>query len=207
MATRLAGSSRCATAGAQALASIFLPGCPRLDRGPRRPPDGRLRVLSYEGLSGELWRGNFDSKRNADRIHQTFPNARILIVVRRQGGPLESLYKQYLLTGGVLSMPEFLAAGSPSICNRHRLSPDDRLISITSALWTPECGSAAYELMPRMRRPWRRRSTSAACPDHLQSAARLTCVRGYSAANARCSVASCPAQENLCPAGFTSKLG
>jgi hypothetical protein len=74
------------------------------------PSDGRPRALSYEGLSGELWRRSFDSKRSADRIHQTFPDAKILIVVRRQPAHLESLYKQYLLTGGVLSMSEFLTA-------------------------------------------------------------------------------------------------
>jgi hypothetical protein len=74
------------------------------------PSDGRPRVLSYEGLSGEMWRRSHDSKRSADRIHQTFPEAKILIVVRRQPGHLESLYKQYLLTGGVLSIAKFLTA-------------------------------------------------------------------------------------------------
>ena len=74
------------------------------------PQDDRIRALSYEGLSGELWRRNIDSKRNADRIHATFPNAKILMVTRRQVAHLESLYKQYLLSGGVLSIADFLKA-------------------------------------------------------------------------------------------------
>jgi hypothetical protein len=75
-----------------------------------RPEDGRMRVLSFEGFSGEVWRGSMDSKRNADRLQQTFPGAKILIVVRRQVAHLESLYKQYLLTGGVLPIGKFITA-------------------------------------------------------------------------------------------------
>ncbi len=110
--------------------------------------DGRLRVLSNESLTGELWRANIDCKRNADRIKQTFPTAKILIVVRRQISHLESLYKQYLLTGGLLPMTEFLTA------NTHHLQFDisslcyDRLVEYYIGLFGRERVEVLpYELM------------------------------------------------------------
>jgi hypothetical protein len=89
---------------------------------------GRPRLLSFEGLSGELWRGSNDSKRNADRLKATFPEARILIITRRQVAHLESIYKQYLLTGGVLPMAAFLHADTHHLQFRLDSLRYDRLV-------------------------------------------------------------------------------
>jgi len=84
------------------------------------PATGKTRILSYEGFTGELWQASIDSQRNADRIKQTFPGAKILIIVRRQVEHIESIYKQYILTGGVLSVQDFLK----SDCHHLRFSLD-----------------------------------------------------------------------------------
>ena len=82
------------------------------------PATGKMRILSYEGFTVELWQASIDSQRNADRIKQAFPEAKILIVVRRQVEHIESIYKQYVLTGGVLSVQDFLE----SDCHHLRFS-------------------------------------------------------------------------------------
>ena len=44
----------------------------------------------------------------AERLHQTFPEAKILIVIREQNDLLKSYYKQYVRGGGVLKLRDYL---------------------------------------------------------------------------------------------------
>lgn len=55
---------------------------------------GRQPVLQMERLSGHPHSGGFDSRAIADRLHATFPSARVLIVVREQVEMIVSCYKQ-----------------------------------------------------------------------------------------------------------------
>jgi len=70
--------------------------------------EGFIPVISSERLSGNPHSGGYDSKLMAERLSQVFPEARILIVVRGQADMLRSLYKQYVRTGGICSLAEYL---------------------------------------------------------------------------------------------------
>lgn len=68
----------------------------------------RVPVLSTERLSGNPHSGGYDSKVIADRLQAVFPEARILIVVRRQLDMAVSMYKQYVRMGGICTLREYL---------------------------------------------------------------------------------------------------
>jgi Sulfotransferase family len=69
---------------------------------------GLLPVLSFERLSGSALSGGYDSTRIADRLHQVFPAARILVVVREQRSMIVSTYKGYVQQGGAAPLEHFL---------------------------------------------------------------------------------------------------
>lgn len=82
--------------------------------------DRKVPVLSYEQMSGQPGGGGYGLRRRekeasrkevADRLHDCFPNARILIVIREQRDVIQSIYK-FLVCGwnGKLSatIQEFL---------------------------------------------------------------------------------------------------
>lgn len=68
-----------------------------------------LPVLSAERFSGDPHSGGYDSTQIARRLHQLFPKARILIVVRKQSDMLLSTYTQYIRAGGTRSLKRYLA--------------------------------------------------------------------------------------------------
>ncbi|SFR84403.1 sulfotransferase [Sphingomonas jatrophae] len=66
-------------------------------------PDGRPVLLCEEGLSGYLHNGGLNghlSRTVAERIHATFPDARIVISVRAQPAMIAAVYQQYVRGGG-----------------------------------------------------------------------------------------------------------
>jgi hypothetical protein len=65
-------------------------------------------VLSWERLSGMPHSGGYDSKTIADRLAATFPNARVLIVIREQTSMLLSVYKQYVRDGGAATFRQYV---------------------------------------------------------------------------------------------------
>ena len=69
---------------------------------------GGSAVFSDERYSGNPFSGGFDSKEIANRIHQTFPETRILIVVREQREMIYSTYDEYIREGGACSLMNFL---------------------------------------------------------------------------------------------------
>lgn len=69
---------------------------------------GRTFVLSHERLSGYPPSGGFDSSIIATRLHRTFPEARVLIVVREQLASIYSMYLQYITDGGGMTLKEYL---------------------------------------------------------------------------------------------------
>jgi len=65
-------------------------------------------VFSHERLSGNPHSGGYDSKQIADRLAATFPEARILVVIREQRNMLLSIYKQYVRMGGAASFRQYV---------------------------------------------------------------------------------------------------
>lgn len=72
-------------------------------------PEGVLiPVLSHERLSGDPYAGSRDSKEIGNRLHSSFPNAKVLIVVREQFELISSLYKTYIVHGGKAKLEDFI---------------------------------------------------------------------------------------------------
>ena len=67
-------------------------------------------VLSAERLSGNPDSGGYDSVHAAEYLAATFPEARVLIVIREQADMLVSTYKWYVRNGGAGTLRQY---GSP----------------------------------------------------------------------------------------------
>lgn len=89
----------------------FRPEAAREALEPRiRAVRDRVPVLSHERLSGNPHSGGYDSKTIAERLAATFPDARVLVVLREQVSMLVSLYKQYVKRGGAASFERYVGA-------------------------------------------------------------------------------------------------
>ena len=67
-----------------------------------------MPVITAERLCGDMLFGAYDSGRMAERLAATFPDGRVLIVIREQRRMLLSSYQQYVKMGGVLSLERYL---------------------------------------------------------------------------------------------------
>ncbi|MGH7197664.1 MAG: sulfotransferase family protein [Candidatus Omnitrophota bacterium] len=66
-------------------------------------------LLSQENFVGDFYRCRLlNSKLVADRLKRLFPEARIIITLRNQYDLIESLYRQYLQSGGLKKFREFV---------------------------------------------------------------------------------------------------
>lgn len=74
-----------------------------------KTPAHCVPVMSAEGLSGSPYSGGVTSKDIADRLVQSFPEARIFIVIREQSSMILSVYFQYLKRGGTASLQSYLS--------------------------------------------------------------------------------------------------
>ena len=63
------------------------------------PAPGAVVVLSAERLSGHAASGGYDTVRIARRLHETLPEAKVLIVLRSQVDMIESEYRQLVGEG------------------------------------------------------------------------------------------------------------
>lgn len=75
------------------------------------PPCGRPPVLCEETLSGYLHNGGLNghlSKAVAERIHATFPDAHVVIFIRRQTDMIAATYQQYVRGGGTYRPRRYL---------------------------------------------------------------------------------------------------
>jgi hypothetical protein len=79
---------------------------------------GLRPVISSERLSGHPFTGGYDSKELAERLATTFPDGRVLIVIREQGEMLLSTYRQYVKAGGPWRLGQFL---DPPVDTRTRV--------------------------------------------------------------------------------------
>jgi hypothetical protein len=78
---------------------------PRVEHARR---EGRIPLITSERLAGNPHSGSYDSKRLAERLHEVFPDARILIVIREQRAMLLSTYAQYVKAGGLCSLRDYV---------------------------------------------------------------------------------------------------
>jgi hypothetical protein len=69
--------------------------------------ENKIPVVTRERWTGHWLSGGYDTKEIADKIHATFPEARIVIQVREQRKMLSSVYRQYVRKGGGRSLNEF----------------------------------------------------------------------------------------------------
>ncbi len=79
---------------------------------------GYIPVLSHEGLSSRPVRGTYYAPTVAGRLHEVFPNARIVIGIREQKGMILSLYRQFVRNGGVYSLKQFIGTGNEPAAGR-----------------------------------------------------------------------------------------
>lgn len=90
-----------------------------------------LDVMSWERLSGSPHAGGYDSGIIAERLHELYPEARILIGVREQRSMIEALYRQYVRDGGVTTLSGYLHPRNPAEIPQFRFDhlEYDRLVS------------------------------------------------------------------------------
>lgn len=74
----------------------------------RESLEKKIPVISRERLSGHPSSGGFDAYLIAHRLKNLLPNARILIVIRKQKDSIVSNYIQYLQEGGTHGIKKFL---------------------------------------------------------------------------------------------------
>lgn len=74
---------------------------------------GLVPVLSDERLSGSPHSGGHDTALLADRLAATFPEGRVLLVIREQKRVILSVYKQYVRDGGGATLDRYLFPRNP----------------------------------------------------------------------------------------------
>jgi hypothetical protein len=113
-----------------------------------------VSVISHEDLCGVPTLARYYGFQVADRLHQTFPEAKILITIREQKSALRSLYGQYIRQDGEWPIQTFLGTGNEPpgfapICRLDHLEYDllasyyVRLFGDSQVLVLP------YELLPK----------------------------------------------------------
>lgn len=72
---------------------------------------GNIPVWSEEMLLGNPPTRTYNGWRTAQKLHQTFPQAKVLITIRRQQTIAFSMYREYILGGGTLPLRSFIGTG------------------------------------------------------------------------------------------------
>lgn len=100
---------------------------------------GATFVISHERLSGHPSSGGVDRGMIADRLRATFPDARVLIVIREQRSLIESMYGLHIRLGGVESVHRYLTRPKPYFARKPSFSLEmyefDRLIDLYQKLF------------------------------------------------------------------------
>jgi hypothetical protein len=121
---------------------------PELERCER---GGLIPVVSSERLSGNPHSGGYDSAVLAERLHQVFPGARVLVMIREQRSMILSSWAQYVKVGGACSLHSYMREQTGTRRPGFRLDHFryDRLI----ALYQQRFGSdrVRVELYERLR--------------------------------------------------------
>ena len=102
--------------------------------------NNEVPIISDERFSGNPISGGYDTKEIADRISETFPDCRILIVIREQRSMLYSTYDQYVRRGGGSSIGNFLFPNARYVVPPFRFEHFmyDKLIGYYMSLFSAE---------------------------------------------------------------------
>ena len=104
--------------------------------------DPRVPVLSDETLCGDPFQRRYNGSDVADRIHQVFPRAKVLIGIREQKAIAVSSYREYIFEGGTLSLTDFIGTGHESLSYTPILREDfltyDLVVNYYQELYGPE---------------------------------------------------------------------
>ena len=73
---------------------------------------GNIPVISDEWFSGNQVTAEYKGRIMADRLHETFPDALILIVLREQKSMILSSYREYVKIGGSYPIEEYTGHGT-----------------------------------------------------------------------------------------------
>lgn len=76
---------------------------------------GKLPVWSEEMLLGNPPSPRYDGFSNARKIHAVYPDAKVLITIRRQQSMALSLYREYVLGGGRMHIESFIGTGEEPV--------------------------------------------------------------------------------------------
>lgn len=116
--------------------ALYLPNIAAAEAG------GRTLVLSHERLSGYPSSGGYDRGLIAERLHASFPEAKILIVLREQRALIRSMYSQHITDGGNGTLDQFLYRPERGLGRRPWFNFDmyafDRLIELYRRLFGPD---------------------------------------------------------------------
>lgn len=75
------------------------------------PERTRICVVSHEALSSRPMRGRYYAPYVAQRLRDTFGNARVLMMFREQKKMIFSAYNMYIRSGGRMTLREFIGTG------------------------------------------------------------------------------------------------
>lgn len=124
--------------------------------------EGLVPVISHEALSSRPIRGHYYAPVVADRLHQVFPDARIVIGIREQRSMLLSLFRQHVRMGGRECLQYFIGTGEEPvgwgpICSLEFLYYD-RIVDYYTGLFGPDRVLVLpIELLGRDRRAYQNR--------------------------------------------------
>lgn len=76
------------------------------------PADTPVAVISHEALSSRPHHGKYYAPYVADRLKNTFPKAKVLLIFREQASIIYSLYGEHVRNGGRHSFEEFIGTGN-----------------------------------------------------------------------------------------------
>lgn len=85
---------------------------------------GNMPVWSEESLLGNPPTRRYDGFANARKIKAVFPEAQILITIRRQQSIALSMYREYVLGGGTLPLRSFVGTGQEALSFTSLLRPE-----------------------------------------------------------------------------------
>ncbi len=111
--------------------------------------EGLVPVISAERLCGDMLFGAHDSARLAERLAATFPDGRVLIVIREQRRILLSNYQEYVGSGGLLPLDRYLnmpKRSHPWPCDLRHFAYDRLISHYHRLLGVPNVLVLPYEL-------------------------------------------------------------
>lgn len=88
--------------------SFFEPGIREADQKSLTP------VISEEAFSGNIYQGGYNDKSLAERLQSTFPEAKILIIIREQSSIIKSIYQERIRSSLAVSIQDFLEQPEPT---------------------------------------------------------------------------------------------